>query len=317
MRNTIDDTSILSDDSFYMVPVGTNTIQPASFPGLGSQTYRRNGVSYTNIATKAAVVNQLESSLIQSEGKLVTALNGLPHLAVVAHREDFDFEQKFTTLELPHRLGAGVFALSLANDSWNLPEQLMLKMKSVGPYNAVAYFDPISALFGCFLAHYSNIPSIWSRFNGAVIGGVVATNTQNVISTSTTIDPLGSNKEEIGLQLKDKKASTKGMGNLIHIGQDVDAETIVMHLYFNSTRLRFYEQPVQDLLKSIYRYASLKTFSNGFDFRNRCFLKPVDPVEFDEDKLSKDIQKNIRRCKKLGLISETVLERTLPLSYLK
>lgn len=300
-----------------MVPVGTNTIQPASFPGLGTQTYRRNGVSYTNIGTKAAVVNSLESSLIQSEGRLVSALNGLPHLSVLAQRDDFDFVQRFTTLELPHRIGAGVFALSLANDEWDFPEMLFNKMKEVGPYNAIAYFDPVSALFGCFLAHYSNIPSIWSRFNGAVIGGVVATNTQNVISTATTKDPLGANKDEIGLLLKDKKASTKGMGNIIHIAQDVDAETVVMNLYFNSTRLRFYDQPIQDLLKSLYRYAALKTFSNGFDLRNRCFLKPVDPVDFDEEKLSRDLQKHIKKCKKLNLINGTCLERTLPLSYIK
>ena len=220
-------------------------------------------------------------------------------------------------MELPHRIGAGVFALSLANDTWDFPDQLFQKMKQVGPYNAIAYYDPISALFGCFLAHYSNIPSIWSKFNGSVIGSVVATNTQNVISTATTKDPLGANKDEIGLQLKDKKASTKGMGNIIHIAQDVDAETIILNLYFNSSRLRFYAGPIQELLKSVYRYAALKTFSNGFDFRNRCFIKPVDPVEFDEDRLAKEIQKHLRKCKKLNLIGDQVFERTLPLGYLK
>ena len=87
MRKQIDEASILLEDAFMMTSVGSQTVQPAHFPGLGSQTFRRNGTTYTNIATKAAVINQLESSLLDAEGVPCSAIAGLPHLAVTTKRE--------------------------------------------------------------------------------------------------------------------------------------------------------------------------------------------------------------------------------------
>ena len=191
-------------------------------------------------------------------------------------------------------------------------------MNERGPYNAIAYFDPISALFGCFLSHYPNIPSRWSRITGSVIGGCIASHTQQVISAATTKDPLGANSEEIGFLDGDKtKASSLGMGNIVHLQQDISADSIELKLFLTQSRLKFYEPDVQDLLVHLYQYSVLKTFSDGFDFRNRCFLKPVDEVIFDEKNMHKLIQNKIKTCKKADLINDEVLIRTLPLGYIK
>ena len=118
MKISIDKDSVLEQDTYILKPIGSTSIQPPSFPGLGSQTFRRNGVNYTNIATKASVVNQLESSLVSREGYLMEALDGLPHLAVVTEKESCSFAQRFTTAELPHRIGSGVFAFHHKASDW-------------------------------------------------------------------------------------------------------------------------------------------------------------------------------------------------------
>lgn len=320
MKDQISANNLLRMDSFDVEPVGTTAIQPAIFPGMGSNTYKRNGISYTTIATKAAVINKFEESFVSFDGSLIPALDGLPYLAVALDQEDCSFKTMKTTFELPHRIGSGVFAIKHSKSpDWNFNELLLEKMKEVGPYNAVAYYDPISALLGSFLSHYKNIPSQWSKFTGAVVGGCVAVNTQPVIATGVTKDPLGANKDDhFAIDNNDKgKASAQGLGNIIHLDNDFDAESIVLNLYLNQPRLRFFAQEMQELLTSIYTYGALKMLDSGIDFRNRCFVRSTTPVKFDEKKLTSDIQNKIEVCKKAGLLNDSPLIRTLPISFIK
>ena len=309
--------NILDLDKFQMKPIGSSAIQPAHFPGLGDQSFRRNGVTYTNLATKSAVINQLEDALVEREGVLVDALDGMPYLAVETEKEGQEYIQRFTTLELPHRIGSGVFALSQKGSVWDFPDQLLEKMEEVGPYNAVAFFDPISALFGCFLSHYSNIPSTWSKFTGAVTGGVMGIASEQVIASAITRDPMGANGDEVGVLMEKGRVSHIGMGNVIHLSNDVDCERVELNLYLNKARLKFYDKEIQNLLINIYKYASLKCMSNGFDFRNRCFIKPITEVEFEEKKLAKAIQSSLNKCRKKRLISESSQLRVLNIAGIK
>ena len=303
-----------------MVPVGTSSIQPPQFPGMGQNTWKRNGINYTTIGTKAAVINQFESVFIESDGSLIGALDGLPYLAVELSQEGVDYKILKTSFELPHRIGSGVFALKHSkSEDWNFSEDLFEKMKEVGPYNAVAYFDPISALLGSFLSHYKNIPSQWSKFTGGVVGGCTAINTQQVVSAGVTKDPLGSNKEEhLFIDSPEKgKASVQGLGNIIHLDNDVDCESIQLNLFLNQPRLRFYDPKIRELLILLYKFGALKLLHDGIDLRNRCFLRSSLDVRFDEKKLYSQIQKSIRDCLKAGLLNNQPLIRSLPVSYFK
>ena len=317
---SINQSNILTDDQFLLRPVGSSAIQPPSFPGLGQNNYRSGGVSYTTIATKAAVINQLEASLVETPGYLVPALKNLPHLAVQTIEDGTRLHQRFTTAELPHRVGSGVFTLKHSGSAeWDFPLRLREKMDEVGAHAALAYYDPLSALFGCFLSHYPNIPSVKSKFTGAVVtGGCVASNTQQVVSSAVTLDPLGASKSEVGFLDGDKvKASAVGVGNLIHLQHDIHFDEVSLHLFLNQQRLRFYPKAIQDLLVNIYRYAALKSLYQGLDFRNRCLLKPLNKVSYNEESLAKSIQASITKCRRLGLLSREVLVRDLPISYLQ
>ena len=302
-----------------MKSVGTSVLSPPKFPGVGNNTYSRNGVNYTTLATKAAVINKFEESFIETPGNLIQGLEELPYLAIELEHEDYQFQTRKTTFELPHRVGSGVFAIKHSRSTeWNFEEVLYDEMKKRGPYNAIAYFDPISALLGSFLSHYKSIPSQFSKFTGAVVGGCVASGTQPVISSGVTKDPLGSNREEhLFLENEKGKASAAGLGNIIHLESGVDAEEITLNLYLNQQRLRFYTKEIQDLLVLIYKYGALKTLSQGFDFRNSCFLKTITEVEFDESKLIKQIQQSIKIAKKAGHLNNEPLIRKLPTSYFK
>jgi len=190
-------------------------------------------------------------------------------------------------------------------------------MEQVGPYNAVAFFDPISALFGCFLSHYSNIPTTWSKFTGAVTGGLMGVASEQVIAAAVTRDPMGSNGDELGVVMERGKVSHIGMGNVIHLTNDVDCERVELNLFLNKSRLKFYEKEIQTLLINIYKYSSLKCMSGGFDFRNRCFIKPITEVEFDEKKSAKAIQSSLSKCRKKRLISESSQLRVLNIAGMK
>lgn len=303
-----------------MKPIGSSSIQPPVFPGLGSNNFKKNGVTNTTIGTKAAVINKLEDTFLQAPGVLIGELDGLPYLSVELEHPEYEFTTTSTTFELPHRIGSGVFAINHpSSKEWNFESQLLEKMKEVGPYNAIAFYDPISALLGSFLSHYKSIPSQWSKVTGAVVGGCVAINTQPVISAGVTKDPLGANREDHFL-LDDGekgKASSQGLGNIIHLESDVEAEHILLHLYLNQSRLKFYKPEIRKLLTTIYQYGALTLMSDGIDFRNRCYLKPIDKVEFDRDKLAKEMKKQINDCRKKGLINNEPLIRKLPISYQK
>lgn len=312
--------NILDTDTFKMVPVGSSSIQPPVFPGIGNNTYKRNEINYTTIATKAAVVNKFEETFIDSPGSLIEELNGLPYLAVELESAEYSYTTTTTTFELPHRIGSGVFAIKQAKSSgWEFEEMLLEKMKEIGPANAVAYYDPISALLGSFLSHYKSIPSQWSKITGAVIGGCTAIDTQPVISAGVTKDPLGTSKDDhFALARGQKgKASSQGLGNIIHLESDVDAQEIKLNLYLNQARLRFYKPEVRKLLVKLYQYGSLTLLSNGIDFRNRCYLKPESEVRFNQVKLRKELEAIIDECRKKDLISKTSMIRKLPLAYQK
>ena len=303
-----------------MRAVGTSAIQPPSFPGLGSNNFKKNGVTNTTLATKSAVINQLESTFLQAPGVLIDELDGLPYLAVELEHPDYQYKTISTTFELPHRAGSGVFAIQHpSSKEWNFESLLLEKMKEVGPFNAVAYYDPISALLGSFLSHYKSIPSQWSKFTGAVTSGCVAINTQPVISAGVTKDPLGANREDhLILNESEKgKASSQGLGNIIHLESDIDAEHILLHLYLNQSRLKFYKPEIRKLLTTIYQFGALTLMSDGIDFRNRCYLKPIEEVDFDRDKLAKEMKKQIAECRKKGIINNEPLIRKLPISYQK
>lgn len=320
MSKILNSSTILTEDTFYMKPVGSTFIKPARFPGLGQNHFRRNGVNNTNIGTKAAIVNQLEMSLIDSPGELVPAIAGLPHLALVTDHPEWDYKPRHTSIELPHRAGAGAFALTHDESPWNFPELLHQKMTEVGPYNALAYYDPISCLFGCWLSHYRNIPTIWSKFKSAVDADSVATNTQQIVTSAVTRDPMGSNGKELGLSMfasGSGKASEIGMGNIIHLENDVEAEDIIIRIRLQRQRLRFYKPPIRDLLTEIYKYSTLKRLSEGFDLRAKCYLKTIDSVEFDEKSHSRKIQSLIKKCKKENLLAEESLERNIPIELIK
>ena len=320
VNDLINQKNILTTESFFMRPVGTSSIQCAGFPGLGQNNFKKNGVTNTTVATKAAVINKFEETFVQAPGQLIDELSGLPYLAVELQHPEYQFTTTSTTFELPHRIGSGVFAINHPRSKeWNFENQLLEKMKEVGPYNAIAFYDPISALLGSFLSHYKTIPSQWSKFTGAVVGGCVAINTQPVISAGVTRDPLGANKENhFLLDASEKgKASSAGLGNIIHLENDIDAEHIILHLYLNQSRLKFYKPEIRKLLTTIYQYGALTLMSDGIDFRNRCFLKPIGEVEFDRDKLAKELKKQINECRKKGLINNEPLIRTLPIAYNK
>tara|TARA_B100001059_G_scaffold194122_1_gene198128 strand:+ start:75 stop:1058 length:984 start_codon:yes stop_codon:yes gene_type:complete len=320
VNDLINQKNILTTESFFMRPVGTSSIQCAGFPGLGQNNFKKNGVTNTTVATKAAVINKFEETFVQAPGQLIDELSGLPYLAVELQHPEYQFTTTSTTFELPHRIGSGVFAINQSRgDNWDFERLLLEKMKEVGPYNAIAFYDPISAILGSFLSHYKSIPSQWSKVTGAVIGGCVAINTQPVISAGVTQDPLGANKEEhLVLDASEKgKASSAGLGNIIHLENDIDAEHILLHLYLNQSRLKFYKPEIRKLLTTIYQYGALNLMSDGIDFRNRCYLKPLKEVEFDRDKLAKEIKKQINECRKKELISIEPLTRTLPIAYNK
>ena len=320
MNEFITEKTILETDTYKMVPVGSSSIQPPVFPGIGNNTYRRNEVNYTTIATKGAVVNKFEETFIASPGEIIGELEGLPYLAVELESNEYEYTTTTTTFELPHRIGSGVFALNNGNTKeWEFENQLLEKMREVGPYNAIAFYDPISALLGSFLSHYKSIPSQWSKVTGAVIGGCTAVNTQPVISAGVTKDPLGTSKDDhflLSPSIKGK-ASSQGLGNIIHLESDVDAEEIKLNLYLNQARLKFYKPEVRQLLTTIYKFGTLTLMSEGIDFRNRCYLKPTEEVQFDREKLGKELKKQIGECRKKGLINNEPLIRKLPLAYQK
>lgn len=317
--NQITTDNILSHDKFEMVPVGTTVLQPPTFPGVGNNTFNRNGINYTTLATKAAVINKFEESFIERPGYLIEALDDLPYLAIELDHAEYEFSTRQTTFELPHRAGSGVFALKHSKSTeWNFEELLYEEMKKRGPYNALAYFDPISALLGAFLSHYKSIPSQFSKFTGAVVGGCIASGTQPVISSGVTKDPLGSNRDEhLFLENEKTKASASGLGNIIHLESGVDAEKIQLNLYLNKPRLRFYTSEIQEVLTLLYKYGALKCLSNGIDFRNGCFLKANTEVEFNEPKLKRELQRAIKKAKEAGHINDEPLIRRLPVSYFK
>lgn len=320
MTESINEKNILNRESFFMRPVGTSSIQVASFPGLGSNNFKKNGVTNTTVATKAAVINQLESVFLQAPGVLIDELEGLPYLAVELEHPEYEFTTTSTTFELPHRIGSGVFAIQHpSSKEWNFENQLLEKMREVGPFNAVAYFDPISALLGSFLSHYKSIPSQWSKITGSVVGSCVAINTQPVISAGVTKDPLGANRDEHFIldETEKGKASAQGLGNIIHLESDIDAEHILLHFYLNQSRLKFYKPEIRKLLTTIYQYGALNLMSDGIDFRNRCYLKPIEDIEFDRDKLAKELKEQVNECRKKGLINNQPLIRKLPIAYQK
>ena len=320
VNDLINQKSILTTESFFMRPVGTSSIQVASFPGLGSNNFKKSSVTNTTVATKAAVINKLEETFLQAPGVLIDELDELPYLAVELEHPDYEYKTISTTFELPHRIGSGVFAIQHpSSKEWNFENQLLEKMKEVGPFNAVAYFDPISALLGSFLSHYKSIPSQWSKVTGSVVGGCVAINSQPVISAGVTKDPLGANREDhLILNTSEKgKASSAGLGNIIHLDSDVDSEHILLHLYLNQSRLKFYKPEIRKLLTTIYQYGALTLMSDGIDFRNRCYLKPINEVEFNRDKLAKEMKKQISECRKKELINNEPIIRTLPIAYNK
>ena len=303
-----------------MKPVGSAFIKPPRFPGLGQNHFRRNGINNTNIGTKAAIINQLELSLVDGPGELASAINGLPHLSVILDNPEWEYKPKHTTLEIPHRAGAGVFAFNHEQSPWDFPELLHKKMTEVGPYNALAYYDPISCLFGSWLSHYRNIPSIWSKFPSVVDADSIATNTQQVVTSGVTKDPMGSNSKEIGISLYlegKTKASSGGLGNIVHLENDIEAENIIIRTRLQKPRLRFYAKSIQELLIEIYKYALLKRLSEGYDLRTKCYLKPIDQVEFDEKAHQKKIQALIKKCKKENLLSKESPVRTVPIEFLK
>ena len=285
---------------------------------MGNNSYKINGINYTTIATKAAIINKFEECFVDTDGQLIEEFRDLPHLAIELDHPEHEFKIVKTTFELPHRIGSGVFAVDLGKEnSWEFPQQLLDKMKKVGPHQAVAFYDPISALLGSFLSHYKNIPSRWSKFTGAVIAGCVAGNTQPVISAGVTIDPLGTNKDEHILATGKNKISTQGLGNIIHLSNDIVAEEVYLNMFLNQSRLKFYPDEVKELLVLLYKYGTLKLLSEGIDLRNRCFLRATAEVNYDEKKLLTKIKKQIKICKEKNLINENKIVRSVPVSYFK